>query len=59
VEREERERGRRDVGLFVRGSAVSLNGGPAAALYASNVDLTEVEWSWFGRDDWVLDAPPR
>lgn len=47
--------GHGDVGVYVTHSAVSLNGTPAQALYATDVDISRAPWSHgLQHDPWVL-----
>lgn len=41
--------------LYVTTSRVYLNGKGPAPLFASDVDLTKVDWYYWGRNEWVLD----
>lgn len=41
--------------VFVKTSRVYLNGKGPAPLFAHDVDLTEVDWNAWGRNEWVLD----
>lgn len=43
--------------LFARHSQCSLNGGPSLPLYDPRVDLAQVTWDRFGRNEWVVDRP--
>jgi hypothetical protein len=50
-----RDQGREGTQIFARYSACSLNGTPAAPLYDGAVDLAQVTWKRFARNEWVLD----
>lgn len=40
-------------------SVVSLNGGVPQPLFDRTVDLATVDWSYLGRESWILDRKPR
>jgi len=44
-----------DLQLYVKRSRVYLNGKGPAPLFDTSVDLTKVDWNYWGRNDWVLD----
>jgi len=49
------EQGWEDLELYVKASRVYLNGKGPASLFDNTVDLTTIDWNYWGRNEWVLD----
>ncbi len=55
VKAEYESRGIQDPRIYARYSACSLNGTESVPLYDVNVDLAQVTWRRFARNEWVVD----
>ena len=48
-------KGMKDVEIYCKKSVVRLNSNKGKPFYKSDIDLTKVDWNYFGRNEWVLD----
>ena len=48
-------KGMSDVEIYCKKSVVRLNSNSGKPLFKTDIDLTKVEWNYFGRNEWVLD----
>lgn len=55
LKKEEAKKGN-DIGVFVE-SQLSINRGPYNEYIDKNTDLTQVKWSYFGHQEWLLPEP--
>ncbi|MEM6966608.1 MAG: HTTM domain-containing protein [Bacteroidota bacterium] len=50
-----RAEGKENMELYVKSSKVRLNGKKSRPLFKKDIDLMQVDWNYFGRNEWVLD----
>lgn len=55
LRKEEAKKGN-DIGVYVE-SYLSINRGPFNEYIDKNVDLSQVKWSYFGHQEWILPEP--
>lgn len=55
LKKENQAKGLENIEIYVKKSNVRLNGKERKPLFKSEVDLTKVNWNYFGRNEWVLD----